>query len=104
VGWSNTQLLASVGANAVSGIVKVEQNGTWSNELTFTVPPSRSGETQMSLIPNVMSMVVGDTRSIQALNSTAQSVTGLTWESSNPAVASLPQMILQSSLPSLLGM
>jgi hypothetical protein len=89
MGWSNTQVVASVGATAVSGIVKVEQNGTWSNALTFTVPPSLSGETQVTLVPDVMSMVVGDTRSMQALNSAGQSVTGLIWESSNPAVASL---------------
>ena len=31
VSWSNTQVVASVGAGAVTGIAKAQQNGTWSN-------------------------------------------------------------------------
>jgi hypothetical protein len=71
----------------MSGIVKVSQNGTWSNAVTFTVPPG-SG-TPVTIMPNVISMVIGDTRSIQALNSSSQPVTGLAWTSSNTAIATL---------------
>ena len=89
VGWSDSQVMASVASSAVTGVVRVEQNGTWSNAVTFTVPPSLSGGTSVFLAPNFMSMVVGDTRSIQALDPTGQSVTGLTWTSSDTTVATL---------------
>ena len=80
IGWSNTQVTASVSASAVSGIVKIEQNGVWSNATTFTVPTSLGGgggSSSVTLVPNVISLAVGGTQSIQALNSSGQSVTGL---------------------------
>jgi hypothetical protein len=40
-------------------------------------------------MPVMLNMVVGDTHTIQALSSTDQSVTGLTWASSDPTVVSL---------------
>jgi hypothetical protein len=94
IGWSNTQVTASVASNAVSGIVKVQQNGTWSNAVTFTVPTSLGGGgggggTSVTLVPNVINMLVGGTQPIEALNSSGQSVTGLTWASSNTAVVTL---------------
>jgi hypothetical protein len=89
VGWSNNQVVASVASNAVTGVVRVEQNGAWSNAVTFTVPPSLSGGTAVTVVPNFISMVVGDTRSIQALNASGQEVTGLSWTSSDTTVATL---------------
>ncbi len=89
-GWSDGLIYASVAPNAVSGVVKVQQNGIWSNALTFTVPVNlQGGQQQVTLVPNVLSMVVGDTRSIQALNSSNQEVTGLTWTSSDTTIATL---------------
>ncbi|MFZ0308794.1 MAG: IPT/TIG domain-containing protein [Candidatus Sulfotelmatobacter sp.] len=90
VGWSDAQVMASVPSNAVSGVLKVEQNQVWSNAVAFTVPPSSEGETQLTLVPTVISMVVGATQSIQAWNSSTQQLaTGLTWTSSNTAVITL---------------
>ncbi|HLW89202.1 MAG TPA: IPT/TIG domain-containing protein [Terriglobales bacterium] len=89
LGWSDTQVMASVGSSAVSGVVKVEQNGGWSNAVTFTVPPSVGSTTLVTLVPNIISMVVGGTQSIQALDANGNPVTGLTWTSSNPALATL---------------
>jgi hypothetical protein len=40
-------------------------------------------------MPDIMNLVVGDTHSIQALGSNGQSVTGLTWASTNTSVVSL---------------
>jgi hypothetical protein len=87
INWGDTQIVASVDPSALSGIVKVSQNGTWSNAVTFTV--STSSGTPLTLVPNLMSMVSGDTRSIQALDSNGNPVTGLAWSSSNTAVATL---------------
>ena len=89
IGWSDTQVTASVAANAVSGIVKIEQNGVWSNAVTFTVPPTLGSGTSVTLVPNEINMLVGSTQPIQALDPNGQSVTGLTWTSSNTAVATL---------------
>ena len=92
VSWSDTQVVASVAANAVSGIVKIQQNGTWSNAVTFTVPTSLGGgggSNVVALVPNLINMVVGGTQPIEAIDSNGQSITGLTWTSSNTLVVTL---------------
>jgi hypothetical protein len=83
--WSNNQVVAVVSASAVSGVVRIEQNGVLSNALTFTVPASNA----VTLNPNMLSLVAGQTQTIQALDANGQPVTGLTWASSNPKVVSL---------------
>ena len=83
--WSDTQVVAAVAPTALTGIARVQQNGAWSNSFGFTVPVS-GGNT---VVPAMLNMVVGDTHTIQALSPTGQSVTGLTWTSSAPAVVSL---------------
>jgi len=88
-GWDDTHVVASVPSGAVSGVVKVQQNGTWSNAVTFTVPTTLGSGTQVTLVPNVLNMVAGDTRSIQALDSSSQPVAGLTWASSDTTIATL---------------
>jgi uncharacterized protein YjdB len=85
--WSNTQVVAVVAASAVTGVVRIEQNGILSNAISFTVPTS--GGNALTLIPNMLNLVIGQTQTIQALNASSQPVTGLTWTSSNPQVVSL---------------
>jgi len=63
------------------------QNGVWSNSVGFTVP-APDGST-VTLTPYMLNLVVGDARTIQALSSAGQPVTGLTWTSSDPTVVSL---------------
>ena len=87
--WSNTQVVATVAANAITGIAKIQQNGTWSNALTFTVPASGGSGASVTLVPNVFSMVVGGISTIQALNSNNRPVTGLTWTSSDATIVTL---------------
>jgi len=88
VSWSDVQVQATVASNAVSGIVKIEQNGIWSNAVRFTVPVSGGG-TAVTLSPSILSMVVGESRSLQALDSSFKPVIGLTWVSSDTTVATL---------------
>jgi hypothetical protein len=88
-GWSDSQIVASVASTAVSGIVKVEQSGIWSNATTFTVPVSFGGGTSVSIVPNVLNLLAGGTQQLQALDANGNSITGLTWTSSNTAVATL---------------
>jgi len=83
--WADTQVTATVGTTAVSGVAKIQQNGFWSNGVTFTVPST----VQVTLNPNVVNMQVGDTRPIAALNTSGASVTGLSWTSSNTTIATL---------------
>ena len=85
--WSDTQVVVTIPSTSLTGIVRVQQNGVWSNALTFTVPPF--GGNSVTLSPNFLTMLVGDTHTIQALNSSGQPVTGLTWTSSDPAIVSL---------------
>ena len=48
-----------------------------------------AGQDTVTLSPNVLNLVVGETHSIQALNPAGQPVPGLTWTSSDPTVVSL---------------
>ncbi|HEX5431886.1 MAG TPA: IPT/TIG domain-containing protein [Bryobacteraceae bacterium] len=85
--WSDTQIVASVATGSLSGLVRVQQSGFSSNAIGFKVP-AQDGST-LTLAPDLLSLVVGDTASIQALDSTGKSVTGLTWASSDTNVVTL---------------
>ena len=85
--WGDTNIVATVATSSLSGVARVQQNGVWSNALTFTVPAS--GGNALTLIPNVMNLVAGETQTIQALDANSQPVTGLTWSSSDPTIVSL---------------
>ena len=86
--WSDSQITATVASNSMNGTVSVTQSGYWSNAVPFTVPVSYS-VTGVLLIPGQVSMVVGDTRTLQAQNESGAVLTGLAWTSSDPTVASL---------------
>ena len=73
-----------VAPSSLTGIVRIQQNGAWSNALTFTEP----GNTTL-LVPNLINLAVGDTATVQASNLAGQPLTGLTWTTSNPTVVSL---------------
>ncbi|MGC1830933.1 MAG: IPT/TIG domain-containing protein [Candidatus Acidiferrales bacterium] len=86
--WCDMQVVATVASGSVSGIVRIQQNGVWSNAVSFTIPSS-DGSAPLMLTPNTISMVVGDTHTIEAVNALGQSVTGLAWRSSDTTVVSL---------------
>ena len=67
-GWNDREITAVVGTNSITGILKVQQNSIWSNPVSFWVPASSGATPAMTLSPNVMSMLVGDTRQIVAQN------------------------------------
>ncbi len=87
-GWSDAQVIATVASGSLSGIVRIQQDGVWSNAVSFTVP-SFDGSAPLTIAPNMISMVVGDTHTIEAVSAQGQSVTGLTWTSSDTTVVSL---------------
>jgi Bacterial Ig-like domain (group 2)/Protein of unknown function (DUF1573)/IPT/TIG domain/Abnormal spindle-like microcephaly-assoc'd, ASPM-SPD-2-Hydin/Galactose oxidase, central domain len=87
VSWTSTQVVATVASSALTGIVRIEQNGIWSNAVAFTV--TGLGSNTVTLNPHLLNMVIGGTQTIQALNASSQSVTGLTWTSSNTNIVSL---------------
>src|SRR5436190_14928512 len=88
--WSDSFIVATVSTNAVSGVVKVQQNGLWSNGKAFRVTGLHVGSApSMTLTPTSLSMVVGETRTIQALDSTGQQVTDLQWSSSDTSLLTL---------------
>ncbi len=86
--WSDTQIVALVAASSQNGIAQVTQNGVLSNAINFSVPSSGTATTVL-LTPNLLSMVVGDTHTLQALNSSGAILQGLSWASSATTIASL---------------
>jgi hypothetical protein len=87
--WSDTQVIAVVGSSAVTGVAKIQENGSWSNAVLFAVPPTQGSGSSIALFPNIIGMPVGETRSIQALNSNNQTVSGLAWTSSDTTILTL---------------
>jgi hypothetical protein len=87
--WTDSEIDASVAPGSMTGIVKVQQNGIWSNALTFTVTGNSGSSTPVTLNPNLLTLQVGEIHSIQALDASAKPVKGLTWTSSNTSVATL---------------
>jgi hypothetical protein len=87
INWNDTEVDAVVAPDALTGIARIEQNGVWSNALSFTVPSS--GGSALTIVPNMLNLVVGEMHTIQALNSSGQPITGLTWTSSDTNVVSL---------------
>jgi len=87
VTWSDTVITARVAAGSLSGIARVQQGGVLSNAVGFTVLGGSGSAVTMA--PNLLNMVVGDTRTLQALDSTSHPVSGLTWNSSDNTIVSL---------------
>jgi hypothetical protein len=89
VNWSDTAITATVASGSISGVARVQvSNGELSNALAFKITGGSGGTVSM-IAPSILNMLVGDSRSLQAVSSTGQTVTGLAWSSSNTAVVSL---------------
>ncbi|HMD69819.1 MAG TPA: IPT/TIG domain-containing protein [Bryobacteraceae bacterium] len=64
--WNDTQVTASVASSSVSGIARIQRSdGLWSNALGFTVPVAGGGGN--TVMPSLLNMSVGDSRTLQAL-------------------------------------
>ncbi len=90
--WSDTQVVAQVASGSVSGIARIQRSdGLQSNALGFTVPPAGGGGAGMAtaLMPSLLNLEVGDTRTLQALGVDGKAVTGQTWSTSDATVVSL---------------
>ena len=88
VSWNDSQILAVVASGSLTGIVQVQQNGMTSNSIRFVVPTIGTGNT-VALVPSQANLLVGQTRSMQALSPSGTAVTGLAWNSSDSTVVSL---------------
>jgi hypothetical protein len=90
VSWSDTQVVAAVAADSLTGIVRVQQNGVQSNAMGFTVALREGDTVDANVIrPNLLTMSVGDTRALQALTTAGQPAMGLMWTSSDATVVGL---------------
>jgi hypothetical protein len=87
--WSDALVVASVPDGAVSGVIKIQQNGVWSNSVAFTVRNAQKTIASMTMVPNVLNLVVGETRTVQVVDANSRPLTGLTWTSSDTNVMSL---------------
>lgn len=86
--WSDTQIVATVASTARTGVAKVQQDGIWSNSVNLSVPllPGAMG---VNILPSQISMVVGETRSLQAFLPSGAAAVGLTWQVSDNTIANL---------------
>jgi hypothetical protein len=87
--WSDPQVVATVASGAMTGSARVQQNGIWSNSIRFIVPTNGSGGNNVTIVPSLASMLIGQTRGLQALNASGAPIAGLTWNSSDSTVVSL---------------
>ena len=85
--WSDTEIVASVAPNAVTGIARVQQNGTWSNALAFAV--SATAAPHLLITPSILNLAVGESHEIRAVGPDGKRQTGITWRSSDPNVVRL---------------
>ena len=83
--WTDTQIVATVAMGSLTGIAQVVQSSAKSNAMGFTVPTPGGN----SVMPAMVMMAIGDTRTLQAQNSSGQPVTVPTWTSSDPNTVSL---------------
>jgi hypothetical protein len=88
VTWNDSQIQVSVPTGAVSGVVKVRQDDLWSNPVMFRVPAPAMGSASV-ISPVALSMVVGEMRTLRALDDEDELVTGATWVSSDTDIVSL---------------
>src|ERR1043165_1190441 len=79
VSWSNTQIVATVAANAASGNAQVQQSGVWGNQIAFTV----TSPTISSISPTTAR--AGDSITINGTNFGATQGTGVVWFGRNNA-------------------
>jgi hypothetical protein len=79
VSWSNTQIVATVAANAASGNAQVQQSGVWGNQIAFTV----TSPTISSISPTTAR--AGDSITINGTNFGATQGTGVVWLGSKNA-------------------
>jgi|GEM_PF-1210249 len=60
VSWSDTQIVATVATNVASGSAQVQQAGTWSNSITFTIiTPTISSISPSSGVPGTQVTING---------------------------------------------
>src|SRR5438105_3228080 len=85
--WNDTAIAIVVPPNALTGVIKVQQNGKWSNAATFRA--AGGGTQPVTLNPHVLGLVVGQSRSLQALDPRGGAVRVLSWRSSDPSIVSL---------------
>ena len=86
--WTDSQVVALVAASAQNGFAQIVQNGVPSNVINFSVPPSGT-RTTVSITPSLMNLLVGSTRSLQALDVNGIPIHGLTWAVTDSTVTSL---------------
>jgi hypothetical protein len=65
--WSDTQVVAVVAPGSLTGIVRIQQNGAWSNALTFTLPgnttkpvPNQSATAQFIQVMTTIGTGIGN--------------------------------------------
>lgn len=86
--WTDTVIVAQVPNAATSGPVLVSVSGVSTNPVPFTVSTTPGAITAISITPATFAMLIGDARTLQAVDSNGSPITGLSWSSSDTGIAS----------------
>jgi hypothetical protein len=100
VSWSDALIEVTVGPTAITGIARVQQHDLWSNGKTFRIQTGTGP--QITLSPNLVNLVVGQLRSVQALDENGATINDLTWSSSDTTivtVSSTPSPVITAVAP-----
>jgi hypothetical protein len=84
--WSDTQIVATVVAGTTTGAVNVQQGGILISGTTFTVSSAFS---PYRVVPQTLSLLVGQSRTVSVTDSIGNSVHGLVWTTNNSSIVSL---------------
>jgi len=86
--WTDTVIVAQVPNAATSGPVLVSVSGVSTNPVPFTVSTTPGAITAISITPATFAMLIGDARTLQAVDSNGSPITGVSWSSSDTGIAS----------------
>jgi IPT/TIG domain/Bacterial Ig-like domain (group 2) len=84
--WSDTQIVATVLAGTTTGAVNVQQGGILISGPTFSVSSAFS---PYRVVPQTLSLLVGQTRTVSVTDSIGNPVHGLVWTTNNSSIVSL---------------
>ena len=96
-GWSNTTVITQVPSGATTGPVVLTTPGAQSNPINFTVVPQPDPLSSIIVQPASATLMVGDTRTLLAVDNNGNAVTGASWSVDNVNLVSI-----SSDLPPIL--
>ena len=87
--WSNTSVTTQVPSGATTGQVVLTTSGTQTGGINFQVLPPPNPLSSVTIQPATASLVVGETRTLLAVDNNGITITAATWSVDNTGLASI---------------